>query len=580
MKKWIRWQGLIAFVVVVGGLAALWILFIDGLVKAAIEKVGSSIVGAEVNVNADVRLVPFSVTLRNLQVTNPEAPNTNSIQCGRIAFSLDSLNLLRRKVIIREMAAEGLRFDTPRKRPGWVEKREEEKKDEKKETGFNLPVQIPDIKTILQNENLESPKLVETAKADVQKMKGDWKKRTEEMPSKTTLDGYKARTEKFKKARRDVRGLAEQLSEVRELKRDIEQDLDRVKQARRAFKTDFAAAKDLIERAEQAPMNDVRRLRDKYGISPAGLSNMSQLLFGDQVAGWVRTGLLWYNRLQPVVERAKAQKKEVTVVKPVRGAGVDVRFKEYRPLPDFLIDRIAVSAETEAGALAGTIKNITPDQNILGVPLTFALSGEKLKAAQSIAINGVLNHIQPAKPEDTARFMMRGFRVQNLVLSGSKDLPVALQDALVDFDLNGSFTQTIKGTFTANINSARMSVGGQDSNRLIAAVRSSLAKVTSFSLTADIAGTLQNYSVNLSSDLDRVLKNAVGSVLQEQSAKLEQQLKASLQEKTGAQLKELRESFSGLNEMGSRLESVQKQLDSLLEEAVKSAAGGKKLRLP
>ena len=289
------------------------------------------------------------------------------------------------------MAAEGLRFDTTRKRPGWVEKREEEKKGEKKETLFNLPVQIPDIKTILQNENLESLKLVETAKADLQKKKADWKKRTEEMPNKATLDGYKARTEKIRKAKRDVRGLAEQLPEVRTLKRDIEQELDRIKEARRAFKTDFAAAKDLVDHAEQAPMNDVRRLRDKYGISPAGLSNMSQLLFGDQIAGWVRTGLLWYNRLQPVVERAKAQKKDVTVVKPVRGAGVDVRFKEYRPLPDFLIDRIAVSAETAAGALAGTIRNITPDQNILGIPLTFSLSGEKLKAAQSIAINGALN---------------------------------------------------------------------------------------------------------------------------------------------------------------------------------------------
>ena len=140
---------------------------------------------------------------------------------------------------------------------------------------------------------------------------------------------------------------------------------------------------------------------------------------------------------------------------------------------------------------------------------------------------------------------MKGFRVQNLVLSESKDLPIALQDALVDFDLNGSFTQTLKGRFTANINSARMNVGGQDSNRLIAAVRSSLAKISSFSLSADIAGTLDNYSVNLSSDLDSVLKNAVGSVFKEQSDKLEQQLKAAIQEKTGTQIKDLGRASAG-----------------------------------
>ena len=32
---------------------------------------------------------------------------------------------------------------------------------------------------------------------------------------------------------------------------------------------------------------------------------MTQLLFGDKIGAWTRSGLLWYNRLQPVVERAK-----------------------------------------------------------------------------------------------------------------------------------------------------------------------------------------------------------------------------------------------------------------------------------
>jgi uncharacterized protein (TIGR03545 family) len=582
MIKWIRWQGLIGFVVVVGTLMALWLLFVDGIVKSLIEKTGMAIVGAEVNVKADVNLFPLGVMLEELQITNPEAPETNSFECSRIAFNLDTLNLLRSKVIINEMAVEGMRFDTKRKRPGRVSKKAEVEKrtGEEKKTLFALPVQIPDIKTILQNENLESVKLIETTKADLQKKKADWQQRIDQMPNKAKLDSYRARIATLKKLPKgDVLGMAGQLGEARAVRRDLEQDIERVKQTRTAFKTDLANTKTIVERAQQAPMNDVRRLRDKYSISAAGLANMSELLFGDQISSWIRTGLLWRSRIQPVVERAKAQKKDAAVVKPVRGKGMDVRFKEYRPLPDFLIDRTAVSAETAAGILAGTIRNITPDQNILRLPLTFAFTGEKLQAAKSIAITGALNHINPLKQEDRAKFSMRGFKVQNFILSEHKELPIALQEAFIDFDVDGSFTQALRANFRANINSARMNIGGDGSkNPFVSAVRSALSKVNNFSISADMAGTLENYKMNITSDLDRVLKGAVSSVVQEQGAKLEQQLKTAIQERTGGQLKELQESFGGLNQQGTALTNVQNQLNTLLQEAVKSA-GGKGLKL-
>jgi uncharacterized protein (TIGR03545 family) len=339
-------------------------------------------------------------------------------------------------------------------------------------------------------------------------------------------------------------------------------------------------AKNILVRAQSAPLEDVKRLRDKYSISPEGLQNMTQLLFGDKIGSWARSALVWYNRLQPIVERTKAQKKDVTVVKHLRGRGVDVRFKEYRPLPDFLIDRTAVSAETTAGILAGTIRNITPDQHILRQPLTFSLTGEKMRAARSMAITGALNHIQPENSRDTAQFAMRGFRLQNLVLSDNKTLPVALQDALVDLDLNGDFTSALKGKFTASVNSAKMNVGGESSSNIIVnAVRQALSKVSRFQLTGDISGTLEDYKMNLSSDLDGVLKNAVGSVVKEQSAKLEQQLKAAIQERTGGQLKELQTSFGGLSQQGLKMDNIQNQLNGLLQETIKSAAGGGRLKL-
>jgi uncharacterized protein (TIGR03545 family) len=326
-------------------------------------------------------------------------------------------------------------------------------------------------------------------------------------------------------------------------------------------------------------MNDVRRLRDKYSLSPAGLANMTQALFGGELSSKIRSGLHWYNRLKPLYERAGKQKGPVKVVKPIRGRGMNVRFKEYRPLPDFLIARTAVSAETTVGVLAGTITDITPDQDVLGKPLRFSFSGEKLNAARKIECAGILDHMVPARPRDSARFSVSGYQLRDLVLSQRKNLPVSVESGLLDLNLDGLNANGLKADFLASIKSAKLKAGADKSAGLIGeAIKSSLSRVSDFSLKGNLSGTLENYKLSISSDLDRVLKASVSGVVQEQAAKLEQQLKTAVSEKTGPRLAALQDDFGGLKSIGGGIDDMQNQLDALLKDALASAGGGK-LRL-
>ena len=119
MGRWIRWQGVVAFVVVAGLVAAVWFLLVDRAVERLIEQAGTAAVGAKVELDqADITLIPLGVTLSRLQVTNPDEPMTNAVEIARIAGSLDGLNLLRRKVIIEEVALDGVRFHTQRTTSG------------------------------------------------------------------------------------------------------------------------------------------------------------------------------------------------------------------------------------------------------------------------------------------------------------------------------------------------------------------------------------------------------------------------------------------------------------------------------
>ena len=119
MAKWIRWWGLGAFVVIAAILGCAWFFLVDGWVKYLIEEAGTEAVGAKVELDAaDLTLFPAGLTLSRLQVTNPKTPMTNAVEMAKVTMGLDGLNLLRHKVIVEEMALEGVRLGTPRATSG------------------------------------------------------------------------------------------------------------------------------------------------------------------------------------------------------------------------------------------------------------------------------------------------------------------------------------------------------------------------------------------------------------------------------------------------------------------------------
>ncbi|OGW26557.1 MAG: hypothetical protein A2X56_01200 [Nitrospirae bacterium GWC2_57_13] len=584
MKKWIRWQGLISFLFVFGGITAFMLLVVDGCVERTVEKAGTWMAGAKVDLRgADVKLFPLGVTLKGLQVTDKDEPMTNAVEISRIAFSLDGLNLFRRKVIIDEMAVEGVRFGTLRKTSGAVTKEPKKKKEAAEDSPFALPsFDMPDMKKVLQEEELRSLAEIDALKADIKKAKEEWKKRTDELPDKASTEEYRKRIKEIRKDKgRGIKDIQAQLKVASDIKDDIDRDLRKIREARQAFSNDLTSLRKRVDAAEKAPMDDVRRIRDKYGISPQGLQNMTQLLFGGQISGWIGKGVYWYDRLKPVLERSKEKKDGVQVVKPARGSGVDVRFKEYQPLPNFLIKKINTSVQPETGTFTGNIRNITPDQDVLKAPMTFAFSGSNMKDVGPVTFEGVFDHVDPAGSDDRMSLRVQDYRVKGLALSRSSDLPVTLEQGLVDLTMNGAYRKNnITATLTARVSSAKMSAGtGGSSNRFTQAVSSTLMKVSDFTLTADVQGTPEDYKVRISSDLDRVLKDAAGAVVKEHTDKLEQKLKVAVFEKAGGPLKELKESFSGMGGIGDRLSSKDGQFSDVSKEAGQSGGSGR-IKLP
>jgi uncharacterized protein (TIGR03545 family) len=297
MQKWIRWKGLIAFLCVVGLIGLVWILFIDGMVKRNIEKYGTQAVGAKVELTSvDITLFPAGLELENMQVTNPDEPMENVVQISRIGLTLDTLNLFRRKIIIDEMALDGVRLNTPRKTSGAVASDRGREKDsvsgrgEQKEAcqKASLPkFDKLDVKEILKNENLETLKLVESFQTDLDAEKKKWEARLDDLPNKEKFENYKKRIDKLKSGSKGGFGLnmLTSVGDAGNVAKEIKQDIDQLRQAKNDFDQALVDIKKRIEQAKNAPYEDFNRLKNKYGLSSAGLNNMSQLVLGAKLCG-------------------------------------------------------------------------------------------------------------------------------------------------------------------------------------------------------------------------------------------------------------------------------------------------------
>ena len=575
MKKWIRWKGLIFFFCLAVLFSLIWFVFTPVFVERMIEKYGTDIVGAKVELDdADLTFLPLGFVLKHLQITNPDEPMTNAVEVADIGFSLDGLNLLRRKVVIDEMNLDQVQINTPRKNSGAIRKKprgiSDDLKKRKDKTLFLPSLKIPDVNEILEKENLVSIELIRTLDSDIKAEELKWKRILNEIPDKEKLNEYKKRIKKIKSSKKGgLSSILGGMSEAFEIKKDINNDLKQIQNAHREFETSLASFKKRMDEAKKAPLEDIRRLKAKYSVSRNGLGNLSRLILGPKIGEWIDRALFWYEKIKPALRRAKKDKKTGhETVKPMRGKGINVVYKENSPLPDFLIRNINASVKLKAGNIVGKIKNITTGQDILGIPLTFIFSGDNLKGVQSAEIKGTIDHIVPTKSKDTLNMRIKGYQLQDMNLSDQQEMPLTLKEGLMNLTLNSQLKgEAVKIKTVANFESVKFTIRGKKADSLFAqTISSTLSGITRFSLMVDITGTIDNYETDISSDIDQIMKKAVGNLVKKESASLERKLRSAVYAKVNGPSDDLKLNFSRLvsinNELISRLDLGKDALDS------------------
>jgi len=564
MTKWLRWQGSIVFVVVTAVVFLAWYFLVDTLARHSIEKAGTRAVGARVELSrADVHLFPLGITLMGLQITNPDNPMSNALEAGQIDFSIDSLNLLRRKIIIDTMTMEKVRFNTPRKTSGAVnlQAKDQGQSQTSEDTPSAVPAmpsfQLPDIHEILAREKLESLEQIKRLQGEIDAAKTVWEKRLADAPDQKAFERYQVRAKKLQKGTKDLSGVLTKANDLKKLQKDISKDIKRLEGIQKNFIRDKKTLTKKLGQLKSAPQQDLDRILKTYNLSSDGLGNVSQLLFGDKIGGTVQKALFWHEKITPLLTKVGPTDKKEDTKKPARGKGVYVRFKEEAPLPDLLARQVGVSMIIQAGNMEGELRQVTTDQTVLGIPLEFDFSGTKLQGVQSIHAKGSLDHIDPNKTIDQMTMAVQQYRVNDLKLSSGDKLPLTLKNGLANLNLSVALKgEMLDAHIKMTMDAAELEAGNKTSkNQLQQALHTALEDISTFSVNARVTGPLDNYKVKMTSDLDKVLKNAVGRQIKTLTNEFQDKLRAGISDKVKDPMADTSGSMSGLDSITQEISS-------------------------
>jgi len=549
MNKWLGLKGLAVGLGVIVLVAIIALFMIDGIIEKNVEKHGTQAVGARVDLaGADLSLFPLGVTLTGLEVTNPDNPMENAVRAATVKFTLDVMPLLEKKVIIDDMTMDRVQFNTPRQTSGAVPgltPTAEDKAKEKAASGCGevaMPaLELSDVNNILSSEKLESLDAVKAVKADIAAQQTAWKKKLGGLPDQKKLESYKARFEKLTGGGGQLSGFLTAAGGIQNIQKDIQRDLDALKNAQNNLNSEIAALNRKIDRLAANPMADVNRLANKYALSPKSLGNMSRVLMGDQMCQWVQKALGWYDRYK----------------KPGTGTQApETKSEAAADMPFVLVRKAEASVVLKSGTIKGVFKDITTVPQQLGRPTTFELAGQKLDGLDLIKILGSLDHSNPAQSINTLKGVVQGYLLENFKLPADTGVPIVIKKAIADLKIDSSLKgKDLAALITAALKQTSLSVDtSAQASPLVKALGRALEDLSTLTANADVNGTLENYVVTVKSDVDRILKSAMGKVVHQQTAALKKQLKTQISAQLQGPAGEAKGALGGFGDIQGELE--------------------------
>ena len=568
MKNIIRLPGIIAFIVISALIIGGVYLFAESFLKTGIEKAGTEMLGAKVDVgHVKLRLNPASITLLNVAATDVDKPMQNLFEFDKAEASIELLKLMMGQTIVNDLELQGLRFETPRKISGAIAtkpktaEQETEEKSALEKSAESISATLPDADEVLAREPLLIDQRKEEWDTAYAEKKQSWEDIEGQLPTEEKLKAYEQRAKLLTKGKiKSLEDFNDRKSKLKALRKEIKADKKILSLAKDEIKNSKELLQERLTNLKNAPQEDWDRLRNKYSLDEGGLINLSGLLFGNKITTYTSKGLYWYKKIKPYIEDKTGESSEAET-KQQRLSGRFIRFHENKPSPDILIKKAVISATIPQGDLAISISDLTHQQHIINKPTTLLVTSTALDSIKDFTLNGNFDH-RTSESDDSIYFTMKDVTVDEIKISGGSDFPLALSSSMAN--INGDIklaNEKLAGVIHGDFSQAQFTGEAHSSfaKELLLAIQS----IDTFDLNAELSGSLKDTDFSINSDLDKRLKAAFSDRLEAKKQEFKTKVNQKLQAKLASYLGDGKQ----LDIFGNdNYEQQIKNLDKLLEQ--------------
>ena len=278
------------------GLGA-WILFADRVAKHAVESVGTTLIGASVEIRRLHLDLPHGrVEVRGLTVASPFAALQNLLEADELVADVDPLPLLEKKVVIDRLAAKGLRFGTPRQTDGRTVGQSDGVRGQVERWTAQLHVPVLQFATgkidvsQLDLSTLSTPAAAQSLAAQVDSVRTAWNGGLQGLGVAATVDSAKQMTDRLRGAKpTDLRLLG-----------DARRTLDQVKRTRAGLaglERGVHAGTELLQAGvaglAAARQRDYATARALLRLPTLDAPQIGAALFGSEATERFRRALYW-----------------------------------------------------------------------------------------------------------------------------------------------------------------------------------------------------------------------------------------------------------------------------------------------
>ena len=589
MAKFIRWQGIVAFIVLSALVAGFLYFFAESLVKSGIVSSAESVFGAEVNVS-DVELSysPLQISIIGLQVTDKELPTQNVFSFERATAGVDVWQYLFGKIIIEELEVSELAFSSVRSKAGEVylndevDENEESLSDQAKAMLPEVDMKLPDVKTLLNDSNLLTVKASTQLQASYKAEQVKIKALKKQLPSKAKLKSYQDKVKALGKM--DVKSLA---------------DIEKIKTEFDKIKAEFKADQALVKKAKQqvvdsknllaaqakelkaAPTKDWQQIEKKYQLESLDTEDFAHILFGEKAREYTQKAQWAYEKISPYLSGTNGDDEAIEA--KLHAKGRFIFFKEDNPLPSILVKKALFSIQLEEGELAVTGRELTHQHWVRGkdslININSMSNGElKLASKFNLTKSGDFNADGDWLVNDRALSNTEITKNNTLTLS----LDVAQLDGKGNFNLMNS---DVNATNNFSLNKA--SYQGEASSKMTKLLLETIKSLDTLTVDVGVSGKINKPDLSIASSLNDALTGAFKQQVAGKLGDFKKKVNKGLNEKLAnalklgdsqtAELLDLEALLTDTDKALSDLKNsdVVKQQQKKLEEKVKGKAKDK-----